>query len=1554
MTEKKPRKRRDAPWAGPDSEIGKAVESYSAGTLGAYREQPGLVLEAANIEQAIIEGGYGHRQLFELIQNGADELQERSGRVQIVLTEDCLYCANEGEPLSVAGVEAILSSFSSPKKEGQIGRYGLGFKSVLAVTTTPQIYSRSGSVGFDPESAAERIRAIVPKAKRTPILRVANALDPTSAAGDDPILAELMKWATTVVRLPRNTRDNSWLSDDMVSFPSQFLVFSPHVSELILEDRSRGKTRTIRSQEVDGEVVLHDDGTETRWRVFTAQHKPSPAAREDAGSMADRSVIPVVWAVPTRAASLGEFWAFFPTSDKTTLSGIVNAPWKLTGDRSMMLEGPFNEELLKRIALLVLEHLEVLCAPDDPGVLLELLTARGREARSWGDEQLTGYVNDLARDARSIPDQNGRLVKPSQISLHPAGIPRQVLELWSKQPTRPSDWAHPTVEGTIRRARVEAYMEPREAETLATWLEALAPDNSPVEGCIAACTVAAALLRFQPELRSEVREARIFMDEKGSLVPADDLFLRSHHDIAVEVEYVHGDLAKALDKDQREALGLAEVEPQRLLEVLLRRLGAKPDDRAWEEFWQLVRECEAADTVRTIKEVVADPLTLRARALDGKFMPMRVLLLPDALVDEDSEADARCVLDVRYHAAELPVIQLLGVPTGPTAEGGSRREPWFVQYKHAALDGYMELIAESGAAPKTELLDFETRPFAGPLTPLQFLSQPSGAHYTTAVLRRADDLEPWIFSHTSQSRYPEMPVDNPAVYMLKTRGVLSTQLGLKKVAETVGPGLAEFASILPVAEDIEPDHARVLGLADSMDALGEENWRSAFEQVLEADDDGVIGRFYAAAASLDIPSPEEIRCRAGSVHTTRPPREVAVSEDGDLLSVLARTGEPYIRAATAEDRDLLVERWGLVDAGSTVRSEINSTPSGEPQALADRFPMLRPRLSAEQSNLLLQPCSEIRTERFTEHGRIGEPAELAVAGDTVYHLGDLDDPRLLRLLDAKLSLGLDDAQIQAILRNREARRVRDLRKQIKKAADDQDRLLLAIGVEELRAHLPTATLDAVTAYEGELDDRALAGLALIVHGPRVLQEHSDALEQAGLEPPRQWAGGRNAVAFVRDLGFGAEFAGFESRGYERQEEVDGPPELGDLHGFQRIVVQEMRETLRDKVANRGLLSLPTGAGKTRVTIEAMVDAIAEGELESPILWVAQTEELCEQAIEAWSELWRGKGPRERLTISRLRANFEAEEAEYGHQVVVATIAKLDATNGVFTKSGYDWLRGASCIVVDEAHRSVGTSYRRLLDWQGIGTNRVRNKPLIGLTATPFRGTNEAETKQLVARYGNRRLDLNALGGADAYPELQRIGILSEVDHDLLDGIEIELTSSELKEMKSSPFRQLPDAALRKLAADVNRNRTLVDHIGEQPEDWPILLFAVSVNHAHTMAALLNRLGISAAAISSDTDKGARRHYIERFRRNKIRVLANYDVLTAGFDAPSVRAVYIARPVYAPNTYQQMIGRGLRGPKNGGTERCLLVNLEDNVVRFEETLAFHEFEYLWTPETAVAS
>ena len=80
-------------WADTSSPVATAIDAYSAETLAAYREAPRFVEEHANLERNAIEGGYGRRQLFELVQNGADELLESAGRIQVVLTSDALYCA---------------------------------------------------------------------------------------------------------------------------------------------------------------------------------------------------------------------------------------------------------------------------------------------------------------------------------------------------------------------------------------------------------------------------------------------------------------------------------------------------------------------------------------------------------------------------------------------------------------------------------------------------------------------------------------------------------------------------------------------------------------------------------------------------------------------------------------------------------------------------------------------------------------------------------------------------------------------------------------------------------------------------------------------------------------------------------------------------------------------------------------------------------------------------------------------------------------------------------------------------------------------------------------------------------------------------------------------------------------------------------------------------------------------------------------------------------------------------------------------------------------------
>lgn len=77
----------------------KTVVDQSSRVLKTYAVDPGLIPEHANGERRITQGGYGDRQLFELVQNAADEIAaEPGGSAHVVLTDTHLYCANEEIP----------------------------------------------------------------------------------------------------------------------------------------------------------------------------------------------------------------------------------------------------------------------------------------------------------------------------------------------------------------------------------------------------------------------------------------------------------------------------------------------------------------------------------------------------------------------------------------------------------------------------------------------------------------------------------------------------------------------------------------------------------------------------------------------------------------------------------------------------------------------------------------------------------------------------------------------------------------------------------------------------------------------------------------------------------------------------------------------------------------------------------------------------------------------------------------------------------------------------------------------------------------------------------------------------------------------------------------------------------------------------------------------------------------------------------------------------------------------------------------------------------------
>ncbi|MEW2402334.1 DEAD/DEAH box helicase [Streptomyces sp. NPDC046862] len=1570
------------------------VIEQSSRVLQTYEVDPGLVPEHANGERRITQGGYGDRQLFELVQNAADEIAaEPGGSVQVVLTDRHLYCANEGEPVTAEGAETILRMSMSRKRGGQIGRFGVGVKSVLVVTDTPQFFSSSGSFGFDREWAFAKIRSVPGVRERlgdlfeAPVLRMARPLDADAERAQDSVLDELLRWATTVVRLPLLDGAAGRLALDMhggrttagsarEEFPLGFQLLSPHVAKVVLEDRRpRPAVRRVLTAEQSGDLhTVTEERTDrstvsARWRVFSKTHDPGPAARADAGELHDRLTLDLAWAVPAlekdeksglhvspQSRGRGRFWSFFPTKYEMSLSGILNGAWKTNEDRQNLLDSSaFNEEMIRVSAALVVESLPGLAPAEDPAAYLPLLPGRVKESISWADEFLTREIWERAAVRPSLPDQEGVLRVPTELRIPPRlDKDRHAawLRMWHETPGRPSDWLHPNAEADgLRSGKVEHVLGAagHKRSDVRAWLEALVECGT-AEASATAIRILADMVEARSSYAEEARKAKIVLTEEHGLVPPvpGQVFRRADEDgLRESLVYVVGEIAR----DQKLAsalnlLGIREADVEgRFISVLDQGFDGY-GSAEWGRFWDLFRQAGGRRLTHTVLRHVPNAReTLRVRTADGKFRPVHDCMLPGAVVD--AERDPSIAVDTKFHSDDLAFFREIGLRERPSTSVRPEGESWFEEYREAVHAAYLRSLDQLAPRPALNRMKVEGSAIGGPLHLFRSLSEESRAAFLKAL---PDDavVDNWTRQIGAQSS-TRQAVMSPIRWMLRKYGTVSTSQGVKSLGEAVGPQLAAYRDVLPVA-DLSPEKARKLRLPTTVDEVPADRWDALIDEVSRNEDDSFVGATYVMLTRFGADFPEDslTRCRIGDTWDTRPDDEITLAVNAAEYRALRAEQLPALLVPTVEDAELMVEKWGMLRYADVISRETREVAEGDPVPLVELYPALRQRLNSGNRNSLVQRCTELEEITRTPKGTHATQLKAVSQNGIVKVRVPLAPEPMLILIDHELGLGLGAAGCRAVLQHQD-RMARDsamqaARKAVREAEDVVTKIELLIGAEALRAGLPEGLMEAeLHATDGvEPSGRRIAQMAFNSHGDGVLQQHARDIQARFPNAPVGYTGSSAAIAFVSELKLPVAFAGSRTPSPPPFETVEGPRDFPSLHDYQEDLVRNI-STMLDRLApQRGMLSLPTGAGKTRVTAEAVIRWVTRlGDLKGPLLWIAQTEELCEQAVQSWKFVWSKVGAERPLTISRLWSSNEVGNVVDHPHLVVATDAKLERCLGT---DQYAWLRQAALVVVDEAHTAISKRYTEILGQLGL-TQYETGRHLLGLTATPFRNTNEEETRRLVSRFGNRRLDEGVFPSGDPYRDLQDWEMLAQVEHRTLEGGSIELTRDE--KTHADRMAMLSRSAEQRLADDHERSRRIVDEVAALPEDWPTLLFATSVDHAKYLAAMLNDRGIRSAAVDSTTSAQDRRSRIENFRNSRIRVLTNYGVLTQGFDAPATRAVVVARPVYSTNVYQQMIGRGLRGPRNGGKDSCLILNVSDNIENFDTQLAFTQFEHLWS-------
>ena len=320
--------------------------------------------------------------------------------------------------------------------------------------------------------------------------------------------------------------------------------------------------------------------------------------------------------------------------------------------------------------------------------------------------------------------------------------------------------------------------------------------------------------------------------------------------------------------------------------------------------------------------------------------------------------------------------------------------------------------------------------------------------------------------------------------------------------------------------------------------------------------------------------------------------------------------------------------------------------------------------------------------------------------------------------------------------------------------------------------------------------------------------------------------------------------------------------------------------------NSQIVQLPTGAGKTVILWSVLKT------LKKKALIIAPTVELTEQLEET------GKNTVSPSLVYRKNKSYWPKNCKY--LVMTSQAATFAMKGDSLDKFNPD------IIVVDEAHRARSKSIEKL-----INHFRYSNKKILGLTATPER----LDGKSLLSVFDELTYCISLI-------DLIKEGYLVD-----LECYKIK-TYHSVSEIKIRAGDLTPNV-LNQLNLE-SRNKIILDVYQKKCPGKKTLVFCLNVNHAKKMAAYFNdnNINIRSKAIYGELSRKERKNILTQFKNGEIDVLCNCQLLTEGFDEPSIEALILARPTKSKALYCQMIGRGVRPFKN--KEVCLVFDLADDI------------------------
>lgn len=388
--------------------------------------------DIGRIGQMLLADRYDDRThfIFELLQNAEDALARRQGRtgpraVRFDLQPDVLYFSHFGKPFDDPDVRGICGIAESTKDKTAIGRFGIGFKSVYAYTTRPEVHS--GEEAFAIESFVWPT-PIPPLPSRPDETIIALPLDAGVDVARGEITQGLRRIGPTALLFLKEIEEIEWSVADGPS--GIYLRGEPgHVAP--------GARRiSVIGQQTDANEI------EETWLIFyrdvTTDDGTVVGQIEVAFSIAGGKK-PDEWSI--RPVSNSPLVVYFPTVVPTHLGFLLQGPYRTTPSRDNVAKNDsWNQHLLRETCSLLIESLHAL---RDLGLLdTEALRVLPLDEARFSDGQMFAPVFEAVRTAlrseRLLPSADGDHVAASRArlartqELRELFTPRQIADIFGE------------------------------------------------------------------------------------------------------------------------------------------------------------------------------------------------------------------------------------------------------------------------------------------------------------------------------------------------------------------------------------------------------------------------------------------------------------------------------------------------------------------------------------------------------------------------------------------------------------------------------------------------------------------------------------------------------------------------------------------------------------------------------------------------------------------------------------------------------------------------------------------------------------------------------------------------------------------------------------------------------------------------------------------------------------------------------------------------------------------------------------------------------------------